>query len=322
MPSKSLILLLLALPLTSSTSAQSIAPTEALGTSRMRWQFVGNPGNPGAAFGLGKVNANFLIGKYEVTNNQYAGFLNAKAAIGDPLELYNPEMSTHPTGGIVRVGVGTTVDPYVYLVLPFMGSKPANFVSFYDAMRFSNWMHNGMGSGDTESGSYLLLGGTPIPTNGTTVVRGLGARVVVPTEHEWYKAGHYNPATLFYSSYATGTSTVPTPAAATPTGGVFNPGANVVNYLNGADWGGQDGNVTTVGGAGSESESFYSCADMNGNVSEWNETKFLWSGLQYRVNRGGDYSLDESIMEPGHFGIVLPHHEASTIGFRVVRTLP
>jgi hypothetical protein len=61
---------------------------------------------------------------------------------------------------------------------------------------------------------------------------------------------------------------------------------------------------------------------MNGNVSEWNETIFQFNGLRYRKNRGGDNVLDRSIMQPGHFRIVLPEHAASTIGFRVVKRLP
>ncbi|MHC5110450.1 MAG: hypothetical protein ACYTHJ_11290, partial [Planctomycetota bacterium] len=28
-----------------------------------------------------------------------------------------------------------------------MGNKPVNFVSFFDAMRFVNWLHNGQPSG-------------------------------------------------------------------------------------------------------------------------------------------------------------------------------
>jgi len=287
----------------------------------MSWRFVGDPGNPRSPFGPGRVVVNYRIGRYEVTNAQYAEFLNKKASPGDPLELYNPEMGTHPAGGITRTGSATVEDPYHYQVRPFMADKPVNFVSFFDCMRFANWMHNGKAYGDTESGSYLLEGGTPVPTNGDVVVRGPGATVVVPNQNEWYKAGHYDPVAHTYWHYATGSNAIPTPAAATPTGDVANPGPGVANYLRGADWNGADGNVTTVGGAGPASESFYGCADMNGNVSEWNETIYSFSGSLYRKNRGGDYVLDESIMQPGHFGIVLPHVETSTIGFRVALLL-
>ena len=42
---------------------------------------------------------------------------------------------------------------------------PVVLVSFYDSIRFANWLHNGQGSGDTETG-YTLLGGTATPSNG------------------------------------------------------------------------------------------------------------------------------------------------------------
>ena len=31
-----------------------------------------------------------------------------------------------------------------------MGNKPVNYVSFWDAARFANWLTNGQGSGGTE----------------------------------------------------------------------------------------------------------------------------------------------------------------------------
>lgn len=54
--------------------------------------------------------------------------------------------------------------------------------------RISNWLHNGQGSGDTESGAYTLEGGTPIPTNGATVTRNGGASVFLTSEDEWYRS--------------------------------------------------------------------------------------------------------------------------------------
>lgn len=51
-------------------------------------------------------------------------------------------------------------------------------------------------------------------------------------------------------------------------GDISNPGANVANYGNGADWNGLVGNVTTVGSAGPLSYSFYGTADQAGNVFE------------------------------------------------------
>ena len=43
-----------------------------------------------------------------------------------------------------------------------MGNKPANYVSWFDAARFANWMHNGQGGGSTENGAYDMTVGTPV----------------------------------------------------------------------------------------------------------------------------------------------------------------
>jgi len=303
--------------------ALGVAPASAqtqlpIAPERMPFVVVGDPGNPGDTGGLGRVSYTYLIGKTEVTNREYAELLNAKARLSDPFELFDSEMTFDPRGGILRAGSGTPADPYRYAPKPDMAQKPVNFVSLFDAMRYVNWIENGRGAGDTESGSYTLLGGLPIPTNGDTVTRDPGALHSLPTESEWHKAGHYDPTGFIrYWTYATRSHQVPAIATATATGEVANPGPNVVNYASGADWGGLDGHLTSVGSA--ETESFYGCRDMNGNVGEWTEDVFVWSGLFYRVNRGGSFALDESIMQRGHFLIVRPFVEADWAGFRIVR---
>ena len=44
--------------------------------------------------------------------------------------------------------IAQTGDDYAH------ANKPVTYVSFFDAMRFTNWLHNGQGTGDTESGVY------------------------------------------------------------------------------------------------------------------------------------------------------------------------
>src|SRR5262249_56018363 len=60
----------------------------------MAWTPVGNPGNacdPQSQGCFGSVSYEYRVGTYEVTNAQYAEFLNAKAA-SDPLGLYDMAM--------------------------------------------------------------------------------------------------------------------------------------------------------------------------------------------------------------------------------------
>jgi hypothetical protein len=156
-----------------------------------------------------------------------------------------------------------------------MGNKPVNYVTWYDAIRFANWLNNGQGSGDTETGAYTLLGGTPTPSNGLSITRNSGAIWFLTSEDEWYKAAYYDPTLAGgsgdYWDYPTQSNTAPTIATANSVGDISNPGANVANYLSGADWNSQDGNVTTVGSAGPLSDSYYGTSDQGGNVWEWNE---------------------------------------------------
>lgn len=113
---------------------------------------VGNAGNAADTTGYGAVAYDYRIGTTEVTNAQYVEFLNAKAA-SDPLGLYSGEMTSLVYGGIIRNGVSGS---YNYESKLNMSDKPVNFVDWYDAVRFANWLNNGQGGGDTETGAYTL----------------------------------------------------------------------------------------------------------------------------------------------------------------------
>ena len=287
---------------------------------------VGNAGNaPDPLTGnlYGAVSYDYHIGKYEVTNAQYAAFLNEKAQ-SDPLALYHTLMGIDARGGITRNGSDGS---YTYTTKPNMGDKPVNYVSWYDAIRFTNWLHNGQGSGDTETGAYTLLGGTPTPSNGLSITRNAGAIWWLPSQDEWYKAAYHQPAAQGgdsddYWLYPTGSNSAPTIAAADSVGDISNPGANVANYLSGADWNSQNGNVTTVGSAGPLSESFYGTADQGGNVWEWNEALFenIFFGSLRGVLGGSFFSLASALQFSGGLASS-PTSEVHDFGFRVA-TVP
>jgi sulfatase modifying factor 1 len=153
---------------------------------------VGNPGNaadPATGSLYGAVGYSYNIGTYDVTNAQYAAFLNAKAA-SDPLVLYDPRMGSNLRGGITQGGVSGS---FVYTTKPNMDNKPVNYVNLYDTLRFANWLNNGQGNGSTETGAYTLSGGTAIPSNATSITLNADATWFLPSEDEWYKAAYYDP---------------------------------------------------------------------------------------------------------------------------------
>ena len=150
---------------------------------------VGNPGNPAdPVTGQGAVGYPYSIGKYEVTNAQYAEFLNAKAK-SDPLLLWNPNMQFEAIGGITRSGEEGN---FSYAAKPGQGNHPVGWVTWYDAARFTNWLHNGRGNGSTETGAYTFPSPSPNPQR--VIPRNPGAQVFLPTRDEWYKAAYFDPA--------------------------------------------------------------------------------------------------------------------------------
>lgn len=135
----------------------ALAASSAMATVTISTVTVGNLGNaadPTTGSAYGSVAYSYNIGATEVTNAQYAEFLNAVAAT-DTYDLYNPNMAGE-FGGITRSGAP---DSYTYATVGGRENNPVNFVSFWDATRFANWLHNGQPTGQqdndtTENGAY------------------------------------------------------------------------------------------------------------------------------------------------------------------------
>ena len=110
------------------------------------WVTVGDPANacatrPQGCFGA--VDYEYRIGKYEVTNAQYAEFLNGVDQTGaNTLGLYNSGMESDTTNGGISFVTGNA-EGSKHVVKIGMANKPVPYVDWYSSLRFANWLHNG-----------------------------------------------------------------------------------------------------------------------------------------------------------------------------------
>ena len=262
----------------------------------MAWTPIGNPGNacdPQLDGCYGAVGYGYGIATYDVTNAQYAEFLNAKAK-ADPLYLWEGPNEIQRSGNS---------GSYTYSVIPGTENWPTREVGFYDALRFANWMHNGQGDGATETGSYTLgpTGENGQPFFGSFVTRNPGATIVLPSEDEWYKAAYYDPSSSSYFAYPTGSDTPPICSAPTSAPNHASCG-NTSNY-----------SLTPVGSY-TGSASPYGTFDQGGNVFQWNEAMVSYPN---RGLRGGDYLQGSYALESSYRGYSLPNTGGINVGFRL-----
>jgi uncharacterized repeat protein (TIGR02543 family) len=252
--------------------------TAASATAAMEYVRVGNPNNaadPTTSYGA--VVHSYWIGKYEVTNAQYAEFLNAKGQ-SNANGIYNSSMASY---GITQSGSSGS---YSYTATSALANRPVVFVSWFDGARFANWMSNGQGNGDMESGAYTLNGATS-----GIITANAGAKVYIPSENEWYKAAYYNSANASYSLYPIGQNTITTADA---------------NY---------NSSASTDVGTYSSDPSSYGTYDQGGNVWEWNDAV---SGSS-RGLRGGAWSNLDGFLLSSDRGFFGPTVEENRFGFRL-----
>jgi hypothetical protein len=261
------------------------------------WVTVGDPGNAADDTGYGSVGYTYLISKYETTNAQYAEFLNAVAA-SDTYELYNTKMGSG-YGGITR---GGSSGSYTYGAIAGRENMPVNYVLFYDALRFTNWLHNGQPTGaqdptTTEDGAYTIIAESY--PSGPLISRNAGATFFLPSEDEWYKAAYYDALSTSYFDYPAGSDTQTTCAAPEATANTGNCGEVV-------------GDLTDVGrytGSVSPNDTF----DQGGNVWEWNDAIIDSSrGLRGGSLTGASFRLAASSRDSTY-----PAYENDNVGFRV-----
>lgn len=135
----------------------------------------------------GQVKHLYRICYRKVGQGEYTIFLNAVAQ-SDPHGLYHDAMD------IIRSG---TDGAYTYDVSGRVAHHPVRHVSWFDALRYCNWLHHGKPKGPssphtTEAGPYDL---SRAPEE---IARAADAKFFLPTIDEWYKAAYYDPEKRSY----------------------------------------------------------------------------------------------------------------------------
>ncbi|MDA1178644.1 MAG: SUMF1/EgtB/PvdO family nonheme iron enzyme [Planctomycetota bacterium] len=264
---------------------------------------IGAPGNLPDDNGLGAVPYAYKISKYEVTAAQFAEFLRAKASKTDPYDLRSNNMEETGGCGITRKG---NKGAYEYTLADDLANCPVNQVNFWDACRFVNWLQNGQGDADTETGAYTLKGYTG--EIGIKIHRNPGAKWFLPNENEWYKAAYFDPKKPDgpgYWNYPTRSDTRP---------GRDLLGANSANYFDGT-YLDEAKRLTPVGAFSRVRNAFGTC-DQAGNVLEMTET--LMTPPFLRSLWGGSWGTkDAGVNVRSYNRDITSRSESELLGFRV-----
>lgn len=241
----------------------------------MIWVSISDPG-----VGDGHEGFTGEMSKYETTNAQYCGFLNAALASGDVIvDGSNVKGADGSNGGYDfadevyynLAGPGWTVNGATYggaarinytggsfTVDSGFNDHPVTYVTWYGSTAFCNYY------------GYLL-----------------------PTEWEWRAVADYTGSYI----YGCGAS-------------INNDIANYGNSIH------PDG-TAVVGSFGDSSGYGYGMCDMAGNVYEW--TRSNVPGYNFFVIKGGNWEYHYSYCEVSHASSEYPDYPRYETGFRVCR---
>jgi sulfatase modifying factor 1 len=286
---------------------------------------VGDAGNAAAVVNgssVGAVATAFRMGKFEITISQYVAFLNAVATRADGVNgpvsesLYDSRMGSDANiAGIVRSGSGTAEAPYIYSAVGD-SQKPIAYITWFNAARFANWMHNGAtATASIETGAYPLNGAL-----GGTITKNPSAVWWIPSQDEWFKAAYYKggSATAGYWQFPTQNNSFPGNSSSTGNNqanfqrlGVFS--VTQLSVLNATQ------NYLTAVGSFSAAPGPYGTFDQGGNVEEWTDTVVTTAFGDARITRGGAWNSGGLNSDVNPIPTALPSDRLSKLGFRLAR---
>ena len=169
----------------------------------VRVDFAGNEPDPNHGFGA--VGYAYEMQRTEISNADYAAFLNAVAGDLDQFGLFRRDMESGVVGGIERRAAGRG---WSYRAKSGWERRPVTYLTWFALARYANWRHFGMptGSGqvlgstegDATTGAYDTRAfparpGAPFDPAKLPAGRNAGAAYFIPTADEWYKAAYFDP---------------------------------------------------------------------------------------------------------------------------------
>lgn len=286
---------------------------------------IGDPDNQAASVAegfVGSVPNHFRMGRFEVTVADYAAFLNGVATRGDGPNslvvesLYDARMESDVNiAGIRRIGAGTEVSPYSYVVIGDP-KKPIAYVTWFNAARFANWIHNGASTtADIETGAYSLNGALS-----GTIWKNQDAVWWIPSQDEWFKAAYYKAggANAGYWGFPTQSDSLPGNSAAAEGNqanfqrlGVFSVTQSTTAVAT--------ENCLTAVGTFINSPSAYGTFDQGGNLEEWTDTVMNTQFGEARITRGGAWNSGGLNNDVATIPTALPSDRSAKVGFRLAR---
>ena len=289
----------------SATHAATVAFGSGANMFDIEFLTIGNPGNPGDTTGkpnpAGSVGYDYGIGKFEIS--------------GQMIDKANSEG---------ELGIE-------HSFIPHGPDAAANFVSWYEAARFVNWLNTNTGHhsaykfavqpgqiGYSATAPNELWTITDAGYDPTNLFRNSLARYFLPSVHEWYKAAYYDPISGVYYDYPTGSDSAPDGIDF-----VGDPNFEAVFkefYSTSSPPGPYD--ITNVGLL-----SPYGTAGQGGNVQEWTETEYDLtnddtSAYSFRFAPGGDFANSAELLTPSGWYSLFATDRFDNVGFRVASKIP
>lgn len=263
------LLFIATLVLTPASLLAEPAPEAASANSLLQLLPVDYPNNSADANGLGKVDTNFLIAKFDTTAEQYCVFLNAVETTGAH-GFYHPEMGSDLAVKCISQSLAEDGIHFVYSIIEDRGSLPITYVSWIDAVCFCNWLHHDCPTGDAVTDEVLYAGAYHFSNDGNdqTIELMPDARYFLPNRNQFHKAAFYRPQIDTYWNYPTMALSPLSP------GNTLGSSANQANfYYTSYFWGNSHSTkgplyITPVGSF-SGSPGPFGTYDMGANVKNW-----------------------------------------------------